>query len=185
MKTLISFLDEVVEIVPWLIVAWLIFGFATMASAADKELSYEEKVVALTILGEARGEKEIGMYAVGCVIQARADKDGKKLSTICLAEKQFSIWNNGKTIQDLKYLWDSPSAPYAIRLARAMCQGHKLAQAHTGNADHYYSKKIMKRPPSWAYKIDKRTGKFLRDKKGNKIPVKPTKVIGNHVFYNL
>ena len=32
----------------------------------------EQRIIALTILGEARGEGASGMYAVGCVIQERA-----------------------------------------------------------------------------------------------------------------
>jgi spore germination cell wall hydrolase CwlJ-like protein len=132
-------------------------------TAAEPQLTYEEKVVALTILGEARGEKEAGMYAVACVIQNRADKSGKKLSQVCLARKQFSVWN-GKTVNDLKHLFKSPSAPYAIKLAKAMCKGYKLVQAFTGNADHYCT---LKTHNYWTKKN------------------KPVKIIGNHKFFKL
>ena len=161
------------------------YGLILDSNGEPKALTHEMKVVALTILGEARGENATGMYAVACVIQNRADKKKKTLTEICLAPKQFSVWNGGKTVKDLKHLWQSDSAAYAITLAHAMCKGYKLVQTFTGNADHYYSKKIMRNPPSWAYKINKKTGKFLRDKKGNKIPLKPTRVIKNHVFYKL
>jgi spore germination cell wall hydrolase CwlJ-like protein len=149
----------------------------------------EQRIIALTILGEARGEGTGGMYAVGCVIQERARESNLTPAKVCHAPYQFSVWNAGKgkikKESELSDLWKSKSAPYAKTLALAIDSGYDLAQTFTGNADHYYSKKMMKSPPSWAYKIDKRTGKFLRDKEGNKISVKPTKVIGNHVFYNL
>ena len=41
-------------------------------------LGGDEEIVALTILGEARGEGTQGMYAVACVIQERSEK--KKLT---------------------------------------------------------------------------------------------------------
>jgi len=44
---------------------------------------------------------------------------------------------------------------------------------YTRQADHYYSKKIMKTPPYWAF--DRIT----------KEPIKPVAVVGNHVFYKL
>tara|TARA_Y100001937_G_scaffold29582_1_gene42609 strand:- start:1872 stop:2156 length:285 start_codon:yes stop_codon:yes gene_type:complete len=38
----------------------------------NQSLTREEKIVAITILAEARGEGEKGMYAVGAVIAQRA-----------------------------------------------------------------------------------------------------------------
>ena len=158
----------------------------------DEALTPNERVIALTILGEARGEDKIGMFAVACVIQRRSWEKEKTSAEICLQPWQFSIWNAGKgKIKKESELWHLyERAPvkvmrYARQLARDICANRKLSQDYTGNADHYYSHKIMKQPPSWAFKIDKKTGKFLRDKKGNKIPVQPTKVIGNHSFYKL
>ena len=133
-------------------------------TAEEPPLTHEEQVVALTILGEARGEKEGGMYGVACVIQNRADKRGLKLSQVCLEDWQFSVWNRGKTVNDLKHLFDSPSAPYAIKLARAMCKGHKLVQAFTNHADHYCT---LNTHNKWTRKS------------------KSIKVIGNHKFFKL
>ena len=39
---------------------------------SNHKLTREQKVVAITILAEARGEGEAGMYAVGAVIAQRA-----------------------------------------------------------------------------------------------------------------
>ena len=173
-------------------IAVIFFFLFSCAASADQSLTTEERIVALTLLGEARGESEIGVYAVACVIQKRAAQRKLTPVQVCLQPWQFSIWNAGKgKIKKESELWHLyERAPvkvmrYARQLARDICANRKLSQDYTGNADHYYSHKIMKQPPSWAFKIDKKTGKFLRDKKGNKIPVQHTKVIGNHSFYKL
>ena len=132
---------------------------------ADDVLTPDERIVALTLLGEARGEGKHGMYAVGCVIQKRASERNLTPAKVCLQPKQFSIWN-GKKEKDLHYLWKAKSAPYARMLARHIVKGDRLTQAYTGNANHYYSS-ILKRKPYWA--------------KGKS----PVKVIGRHVFYSL
>ena len=69
MKSLFNTIDDIVSLVPWFIAAWCLFGFATMAQAQD--LTLGQRIVAQTILGEARGEGEAGMYGVACVIQER------------------------------------------------------------------------------------------------------------------
>ena len=43
-----------------------------MAGFCDEVLTKDERVIALTLLGEARGEGKIGLSAVACVIQRRA-----------------------------------------------------------------------------------------------------------------
>lgn len=195
-KNMKSFIDTVGECILTLIISLLI-GYALLCAGvygafADEALTPSERVVALTLLGEARGEHTTGIYAVGCVIQKRVANRNLTPAQVCQEPWQFSIWNAGKgKIKKESELWHlyerSPVKVmrYARQLARDICANRKLSQDYTGNADHYYSHKIMKQPPSWAFKIDKKTGKFLRDKKGNKIPVQPTKVIGNHSFYKL
>ena len=114
---------------------------------ADEVLSYDERIVALTILGEARGEGELGMYAVGCVIQQRSCNRKLTPRQVCKEDRQFSIWNSNKRNpsgyltqkdeRELYYLWKSPSTPYARKLARYICKGLSMDQKITGNADHY------------------------------------------------
>ena len=82
---------------------------------------------------------------------------------LCDTKQSRKEWN-GKTVNDLKHLFESPSAPYAIRLAKAMCKGHKLVQAFTGSADHYCT---LNTHNYWTRKA------------------KPVKIIGNHKFYKL
>ena len=49
----------------------LILAFILLACASAIAGEKESNIVAMTILGEARGEGEAGMYAVACVIQER------------------------------------------------------------------------------------------------------------------
>jgi spore germination cell wall hydrolase CwlJ-like protein len=150
---------------------YLLLLLFTFNAVADEVLTRDERIVALTILGEARGEGKKGMYAVGCVIQKRASERNLTPAKVCLQPWQFSIWNAGKgkvkKESELYYLWKSPSKMYARQLARAICQGKELDQKFTVHANHYYSTKYMKKKPYWT--------------KGKKA----VKVIGNHVFYRL
>ena len=130
---------------------------------ADEVLTRDERVVALTILGEARGEGKRGMFAVGCVIQRRADQRNLSPAKVCLQPKQFSIWN-GKKERDLWHLWKSKETIYARELARYLCRTDIMLRDVTNGADHYCT---LKANPYWA-----------RDKK-------PAAIIGRHIFYKL
>jgi spore germination cell wall hydrolase CwlJ-like protein len=134
-------------------------------------LTRNERVIALTILGEARGEGEIGMFAVACVIQRRSWEREKTSAEICLQPWQFSIWNAGKgkvkRERDLWHLWDSKHMMYARHLARCLNNERIVLFDITKGANHYYSKKYLKTPPDHL--------------KGSK----PTITIKNHVFYKL
>ena len=176
----------------------ILFGHALLcllvynASAAEytynEVLTKEERVVALTILGEARGEGTLGMYAVGCVIQQRGYERKLTPAQVCRQPWQFEIWNAGKgkvkEEKELQHLWKSPSVPYARKLAQAICldalgvEGRKLKQKVTGSANHYYSKSLDK-PPYWAFKTVTKNGKKI------KVPIKPSATIKNHIFYKL
>ncbi len=136
---------------------------SVMSANADEVLTPDERIIALTILGEARGEGNIGMYAVACVIQKRASQRNLTPAKVCLQPSQFSIWNGVKRESQLWYLWDSRSAGYARQLARLVMKV-RLNQCVTGGADHYCTLKVS---PKWA--------------KGKT----PVKVIGNHKFFKL
>ena len=177
------------EIITTVVVIILITHAALFAFSysvlADEALTPDERVVTLTLLGEARGEGVTGIYAVGCVIQKRVSNRNLTPAQVCQESWQFSIWDAGKgkikKESELWHLYKSPSMSYARQLARKICAGRKLSQDYTGNADHYYSHKIKKQPPYWTFKIE-------RDKNGkviSKEPIKPSKVIGNHTFYKL
>ena len=155
----------------------LILSNASIVSSA--ELTKEQQVVAMTILGEARGEGRMGMYAVACVLQARqADRRwGTSLESICLQNKQFSCWNSGNVMRKLNALLKhSPSAPYAISLAKHLTAGSKFDQKITGGANHFAH---INMKPYWSYKKVKVGNKWVR------VYIKPVKVIKSHKFWKL
>jgi len=144
-------------------------------TAEELPLTKDEQTIAITLMGEARGEKQTGLYAVACVIQKRATERKLTLSQVCLQNKlnkkgvrvwQFSCWNDKPYIETMKRLLkaDTEQAKYAKLLARSMCKGFKLVQGFTGNANHYHASYVK---PYWI--------------KGKT----PTKIIGNHLFYKL
>ena len=137
-----------------------VYAYAHIHS--NQSLTREEKIVAITILAEARGEGEKGMYAVGAVIAQRAFERKQTPTEVCLKKWQFSCWN-GKQLKDLEHLLKVPQAKYAITVAKNV---KNLSRDFIGHANHYHAT-WMKKKPYWA--------------KGQK----PVKVIGQHAFYKL
>ena len=148
---------------------------STAFGAEEPPLTKDEEIIAITLMGEARGEKQVGLYAVGCVIQQRSIERKLTLAQVCLQNKvnkngvrvwQFSCWNDKPYIETMKRLLkaNTEQAKYAKMLARAMCKGWRLAQDFTGEANHYHANYVT---PYWSKKF------------------KPTKRIGNHIFYKL
>lgn len=121
-------------------------------------------MVAITILAEARGEGDRGMYAVACVIRQRSLERKLTPDKVCLQRKQFSCWN-GRTFNSLKGLLKVKQATYALKLASAVTGGVRLDRKFTGFANHYYAS--WGRKPSWARSQ------------------KPVARIGKHIFYAL
>ena len=151
----------------WAIILTLVI-IGCASALADEVLTRDERIVALTILGEARGEGRCGMYAVGWVIQKRTSERNLTPAQVCLQPYQFSIWNAGKgkvkKESELYYLWKSKSMMYARELARAICKNKKLQQEYTGGANHYCT---LNTNNYWT-------------RKGT-----VTKIIGNHKFFKL
>ncbi len=131
-------------------------------SALASSITDEQKIVAITLLAEARGEGDNGMGAVCAVIQQRAIERKQTAKQICLAKWQFSCWN-GKSLKDLEHLLDLPQAKMAIYFAKNV---NSMNRALVGYSNHYHAT-WMKKKPYWA--------------KGQR----PVKVIGQHAFYKL
>ena len=140
----------------------LIFNAVYAHTHNNAKLTRETKIIAITILAEARGEKQSGMYAVGAVIAQRAFERKQTPTEVCLKKWQFSCWN-GKRLKDLEHLLKVPQAKYALALAKNI---KLLSRDYVGYANHYHAT-WMKKLPYWA--------------KGQK----PVKVIGQHAFYKL
>jgi len=139
------------------------YAFVTYAHThKNHQLDRQTKIVAITILAEARGEGEAGMYAVGACIAQRAFERKQTPTEVCLKKWQFSCWN-GKSVKDLEHLLKTPQAKYAITVAKNV---KSLSREFIGYANHYHAT-WMKKKPYWA--------------KGQK----PVKTIGQHVFYKL
>ena len=136
--------------------------FCSVYAHNNSTLTRETKIIAITILAEARGEGEAGMYAVAAVIAQRSFERKRTPSAVCLKKWQFSCWN-GKRLKDLEHLLKVPQAKYALALARNI---KLLSRDFVGFANHYHAT-WMKKKPYWA--------------KGQK----PVKVIGQHAFYKL
>ena len=168
-----------------IIIGIIIFIIFSSAASATEELSLttDERIVALTLLGEARGEGNNGLYAVACVIQKRSQNRKLTPAQVCLQPWQFSILNAGKgkvkKQSQLDYLWESKceAVSYACRMAKVVCSNGQMVHGLTGHANHYYSTDIS--PPYWTFK------KVIKNGKEVKVPIKPTRKIGKHVFYKL
>ena len=133
-------------------------------------LTKDQRIVALTLMGEARGEKPLGQYAVACVIRQRMKERKLSAAQVCLQSRlvkgkrlyQFSCWN-GKTVEDLNSLLKFKST-YAIKLSINLCENKDFERRVTGFANHYCT---LKTNPYWAKGLE------------------PTVTIGNHKFFKL
>lgn len=145
----------------WWIIGFIIIIFTYIADGAELT---QKDVVAMTILGEARGEGKIGMYAVASVINQRTINRNKSPKAVCLERKQFSCWNKGDVNRPklARLLKTHPLKNYAIYLAENI---NNINRSYTKQADHYINRRIKK--PSW-----------LANRK-------PVVIIGNHAFYKL
>ena len=121
-----------------------------------------QQIVAITILAEARGEGERGMYAVACVIAQRAIEGKTRPDLVCIAPAQFSCWNPADPqYKRLSKLLAIPQSDYALKLVDNLS---KLKRSYVGYANHYHTHTVA---PSWS------RGKA------------PVKIIGGHRFFKL
>ena len=155
----------------WMII--LTFIVIGCASALGDER--ENEIVAMTILGEARGEGKAGMYAVACVLKQRSINRKLTPTQVCLQNRivkgkrihQFSCWNYtslvqyGRTRAKLKALLKTEEGEYAKLLASNM---HNLKREYVKNADHYCT---LNTHNYWTKKSE------------------PVRIIGNHKFFKL
>jgi spore germination cell wall hydrolase CwlJ-like protein len=130
------------------------------------EITEEQIIVAMTILAEARGEGNAGMYAVAACIKVRAQERRLGYHDVCLQPWQFSCWNkNDPNRKKMVSFLKLPQARYALRLSTNM---KKINTKFIGHANHYMTIKL------W------RTGK-VKWAKGKK----PCAFAGSHVFFKL
>ena len=137
----------------FVIVLLFVLGLTANAKVAKdpfKGVPTNVAVVALTLLAEARGEGQDGMYAVACVIQIRQAERKLTPSRVCLQFKQFSCWNGQtRSVVQKKVLGDtSPKTiAYAIKIANQVVKGVKLDHKVVAYANHYCTLETF---PNWA-----------------------------------
>lgn len=125
-------------------------------------MTAEILVIALTLLGEARGEGIEGMAGVASVIQTRAIEKHQPAYQVCLAPKQFSFWNGKVSESQKQKLLANPQAENAIHLAKLVAE--KRMPDVVNGANHYHTFQVS---PKWSK---------------NKTAVA---IIKNHKFYRL
>ena len=125
-------------------------------------MTAEILVIALTILGEARGEGFEGMAGVASVIQTRTIERKQTATQVCLAPKQFSFWNDGVSEVRKQQLLKNPQAINALRLAKLVAE--KRMPDVVNGANHYHTFQVS---PKWS--------------KGEQVVA----TIRNHKFYRL
>jgi spore germination cell wall hydrolase CwlJ-like protein len=102
-------------------------------------------IVALTLLGEARGETFEGMAGVASVIQTRMVERNQSASQVCLASKQFSFWNGGVSESTKRKLLATAQGKNALYLADLVI--HKQMPDIVKGANHYHAISVS---PKWA-----------------------------------
>jgi spore germination cell wall hydrolase CwlJ-like protein len=135
----------------------------------------EAKVLALTLLGEARGEEIEGRAAVGCVIRQRVldDRWPDDYKGVCLQRSQFSCWNLGDPNRTLllniaRGVEFGNLLDEATWIAQGIISGVVHDRAGFGRANHYVTRTLWERkPPEW-----------LRG-------LSPTCLVRNHAFFRL
>ncbi len=128
----------------------------------------ELTVLAMTILGEAEGECDLGKLAVGWVVRNRSMdlRWPETAKEVCLQRKQFSCWNQGSPrLKAMKAptKWTTERAWEECFLA-AVSAEYGMGIDPTNGANHYHTTSVE---PYWA----------------NNDMV--TLRLGDHIFYKL
>jgi len=105
-------------------------------------------IVALTIFGEASGEKFPGKHGVASVIWRRSNGHVSRFEQVCQAPRQFSCWGPGDIGPVVPHDAPSKRAWAECRmLAAAMCSPDRTAFLPNIVATHFCTLGVH---PSWA-----------------------------------
>lgn len=126
--------------------------------------TYEERVVAAVLMGEAWNQGAHGMTAVGEVISQRVKQLGKTPAQVVMARKQFSCLDDSTPAKLVVKFAREPDFKVALRIAQQVCRKPESLPGITARATNYTRREER---PVWA--------------KGKK----PVVVIGDHAFYRL
>jgi N-acetylmuramoyl-L-alanine amidase len=134
-----------------------------VARGADINSTYGQRIVASVLMGEARGEGEIGMAAVAEVIRNRANAASKSPLAIVLKKGEFSCLNDTTPEALHQKFYRMKTYPMALRIAKTCYNTPEQLPNVTKGAIFFDSMK-KNRPP------------WLGD-------VQLVTTIGNHRFY--
>lgn len=112
----------------------------------------DENILALTMMGEARGSGLQGMQAVGNSIMNRVVKQswyGKTPAEVCLKPWQYSCWNAGDPNRPYLEQITADNGQFAVALSIAQNLANGSLADLTDGATHYYAK-TMQTVPKWA-----------------------------------
>lgn len=136
------------------------------------------RILALTMVGEARGESLDGRVAVGWTVRNRVMARGQTYASRCLQKSQYSCWwefggkeNYDKLIELSRQVFTVSAAhPWfpvyreCLVLARGVISGD--LRDRTKGSTHYLTLALLhSKPPNWVP------------------PGTPTAVLGNHAFF--
>lgn len=141
----------------------LILAFLAAAFTCRSQ-TYQHKVVAAVILGEAACQGRAGMIAVGEVISRRAQLRGQSPLAVVTTRKAFSCLNRMTPEQLVRKQSRQPGYAEALRIAQVAVDAPERLPGITRGATHFTRSDER---PTWA--------------RG----VRPVLILGDHAFYRL
>jgi spore germination cell wall hydrolase CwlJ-like protein len=167
-----TFINTALWLLLWGMALYAILCFAAYSASADEVLTPDERIIAQTILGEARGEGKEGMYAVACVIKQRMNSKHwpSTAAKVCLEESQFDFWTQRDSVT-----WDDTNRATVRRLMKHDIETVRYAKMLAIN--------INKMNLNWSKYADHYCTLQTKNywTQGNK----PVLIIKNHKFYSL
>lgn len=146
----------------------LLIGIGCTTSSWSQSVSasatWEEKVVAAVIMGEARGEGESGMIAVGEVIHQRSVERHQTPVRVVTDKGEFASKVGKTAVQMVQSYSKERGYATALRVAHLVCHCPDKLPGITKSANYFDNKG---RHPWWA-------------SSGVRVAT-----IGNHVFYRV
>ena len=143
---------------------WLVLAVLTLLPLSVVGQTYEQRVMAAVLMGEAWSQGTRGMTAVAEVVHQRSVDTHQTPLQVVLRPAAFSCLNGTTPAQLLNRYESNPDFPKALRIARVACLCPKRLPGITRHANHYVTKNLH---PYWT-----------RHKK-------PVAVVGAHAFYRL
>lgn len=127
-----------------------------LGQEADQDQVTDSDIVIATLIGEASVDGTEGMTAIYSIIKNRAHHKGISMKNVCLEPKQFSMWNDKKSEQQIKeFIHNSKNAP-----GGKWVEAERIANADPGDttygSTHYYTGSTpywaTSKNPCWIYR---------------------------------